>query len=47
MVRKLTSLSWWFDMFFTTLMTMIFIYLIKMIFGTVSVPVLSDVVSAV
>lgn len=34
-------------MFVTTLMTMIFIYLIKMIFSTVNVPVVSDVVAGV
>lgn len=44
---NLTSPSWWVNMFITTLMTMVFIYLIKMIFGAVKVPVVSDVVAGV
>ena len=44
---NLTSPSWWINMFITTFMTMAFIYLIKLIFGTVKVPVVSDVVNGV
>lgn len=44
---NLTSPAWWINMFITTLLTMVFIYLIKMIFGAVQVPVVSDVVAGV
>ena len=39
--------SWWVQMFVSTLMTMVFIYLIKKISSKVNVPVVSDIVESV
>lgn len=44
---RLTSPSWWASMFMSTLMTMVFIYLIKLVAAKVQVPVVSDIVEAV
>lgn len=44
---NLTSPSWWLNMLITTFMTMVFIYIIKMIFGAVNVPVVSNMVAEV
>lgn len=39
--------SWWIQMFVSTLMTMVFIYLIKKVANKVSVPIVSDIVAEV
>lgn len=39
--------SWWIQMFVSTLLTMMFIYLIKKITKTVNIPVVSTVVEEV
>ena len=39
--------SWWVSMFVSTLMTMIFIYLIKKITNKFNVPVLSEITEGV
>lgn len=44
---NITSPSWWINMFITTLLTMVFIYLIKKMFSAVHVPVVSDMVGEV
>lgn len=44
---KLTSPSWWISMFMSTLMTMVFIYLIKMVVSKANVPILTDIAGAV
>ena len=41
------SINWWISMFLTTLLTMVFIYLIKKFTTAVNVPILSDVAQAV
>lgn len=44
---KLFSIGWWVNMFINTFVTIIFIYLIKMAFSKVQVPVVSDMVESV
>lgn len=44
---KLLSPAWWVQMFVNTFMTLIFIYLIKLAFSKVNVPVVSDMVAEV
>lgn len=44
---QLTKVSWWVNMFITTFVTMIFIYLIKRATQKINVPVVSDMVSEV
>ena len=41
------SINWWISMFLSTLITMVFIYLIKKFTSNVNVPILSDVAQAV
>ena len=41
------SLNWWISTFFSTLVTMIFIYLIKKLTAKFNVPVVSDIAAAV
>lgn len=43
---KLLSPSWWVGMFINTFITIIFIYLIKMIASKVNVPIVGDIVEA-
>lgn len=44
---KLFSINWWVQMFINTFVTIIFIYLIKLAFSKVNVPVVSDMVENV
>lgn len=46
-MNNLFKPSWWISMFVSTLMTMIFIYLIKQIAGKINVPVVSKIVEEV
>lgn len=43
---RLTSPSWWLNMFISTFVTICFIYLIKVITAKVNVPVVSDIVAS-
>lgn len=44
---RVFSFNFWVQTFISTFMTMVFIYLIKLAFNKVHVPVLSDIASAV
>lgn len=44
---RITSLNWWLQMFMSTLLTMVFMYIIKLVANKVNVPVVSDMVNAV
>jgi membrane protein implicated in regulation of membrane protease activity len=44
---RLTSVSWWTQMFVSTFLTMIFIYIIKKAMSKVNVPIASDIVASV
>lgn len=44
---KIFSPTWLFNMFVNTFVTIIFIYLIKLISAKVNVPVVSDIVESV
>lgn len=46
-MNNLLKPSWWVSMFMSTLMTMIFIYLIKQISAKINVPVVSNIVESV
>jgi len=41
------SINWWVSTFVSTLVTMVFIYLIKKLTAKVNIPVVSDVAAAV
>ena len=41
------SLNWWLSTFVSTLVTCVFIYLLKKLFAKVNVPVVSDIVGSV
>ena len=41
------SINWWVSTFVSTLVTMVFIYLIKTLTAKVNIPVVSDVAQAV
>ena len=41
------SLNWWISTFVSTLVTMVFIYLIKKLTAKFNVPVVSDIAAAV
>lgn len=41
------SLNWWISTFVSTLVTMVFIYIIKRMSAKFNIPVVSDVVAAV
>lgn len=41
------SLNWWVSTLVSTLVTMVFIYLIKKLTSTVNIPVVSDIAAAV
>jgi hypothetical protein len=43
----ITSPAWWLNMFITTFVTMIFIYLIKRATEKINVPVVSDITKSV
>lgn len=44
---RIFSVSWWVGMFINTFVTILFIYIIKMIAGKVNVPVVSKIVEEV
>ena len=44
---RITSASWWIQMFVSTFLTMIFIYIIKKAMTKVNVPIASDIVASV
>ena len=46
-MHKLVQPSWWISMFLSTLLTIIFIYLIKKATAKVNIPVVSDIVQEV
>lgn len=46
-MSRIFSINFWVQTFVSTFITMIFIYLIKKIAGTVNIPVVSEVASAV
>ncbi|EOQ01050.1 hypothetical protein [Bacillus cereus] len=46
-MSKLFSPTWWINMFITTFVTMIFIYLIKKISGRYDIPVVKPIAEAV
>ncbi len=46
-MRRLLSLNFWLQLFLSTLMTMIMIYLIKKLSSKVNVPIVNDIVEAV
>ena len=46
-MSKLFSPSWWATQFISVFMTMVFIYLIKLMLGKVNIPIASDIASAV
>jgi len=41
------SINWWVSTFVSTLVTMVFIYMIKRLTAKVNIPVVSDVAAAV
>ena len=46
-MSSLFRASWWIQMLVSTFMTMVFIYLIKILCNKVNVPVVSGIVNAV
>lgn len=46
-MMQITKPSWWVNMFVTTFVTMIFIYLIKKATAKVNIPVVSEMVESV
>ena len=46
-MRRLLSVNFWFQLFLSTFMTMIMIYLIKKLSSKVNVPIVNDIVEAV
>ena len=46
-MSKILSPSFWLQAFISTFMTMLMIYLIKKVAGTVKIPVVSDIADAV
>lgn len=44
---KLFSINWWISQFISVFMTMVFIYLIKLMLGKVNIPIASDIADAV
>lgn len=46
-MNRLFSLNWWVNMFVSTLMTMVFIWMIKRITSAVNIPVVSDIANSV
>ena len=41
---RLTSVDWWIQMFLSTFLTLVFIYILKQITKQVNIPVVSDIV---
>lgn len=46
-MNRIFSVNFWLSAFVSTFMTMLMIYLIKKVAGTVEIPVVSDVANAV
>lgn len=46
-MRRLLSINWWLQLFLSTFMTMIMIYLIKKLSSKVNVPIVNDIVKEV
>ena len=46
-MSKLFSINWWVSQFITVFITMVFIYLIKLILGKVNVPIASNIAESV
>lgn len=46
-MRRLLSVNFWLQLFLSTLMTMIMIYLIKKLSSKVNVPIVNEIVEAV
>lgn len=46
-MSKLFSINWWVSQFISVFMTMVFIYLIKLMLGKVNIPIASDIADAV
>lgn len=46
-MSKLFSINWWISQFVSVFMTMVFIYLIKLMLGKVNIPIASDIADAV
>ena len=46
-MSKLFSVNWWVSQFITVFITMVFIYLIKLILGKVNVPIASDIAESI
>ena len=46
-MSKLFSINWWISQFITVFITMVFIYIIKLILGKVNVPIASNIAESV
>lgn len=46
-MSKLFSINWWISQFISVFMTMVFIYIIKLMLGKVNIPIASDIADAV
>lgn len=46
-MSKLFSINWWISQFISVFMTMVFIYLIKIMLGKVNIPIASDIAESV
>lgn len=46
-MSRLFSVNWWLSQFISVFMTMVFIYLIKLMLGKVNIPIASDIADAV
>ena len=46
-MRRLFSVSFWLNLFLSTFMTMVMIYLIKKVSAKVNVPIVNDIVEGV
>lgn len=46
-MSKLFSINWWISQFISVFITMVFIYLIKLMLGKVNIPIASDIADAV
>ena len=46
-MSRLFSVNWWLSQFISVFMTMVFIYIIKLMLGKVNIPIASDIAEAV
>lgn len=46
-MSRLFSINWWISQFISVFMTMVFIYLIKLMLGKVNIPIASDIAESV